>query len=289
MLALGATGTATVAAAAGVGAYGLYHRVLPKDVEIGYALGLGGDPVPMPTDPAGPVHQATFRSQFRPGVDERWAWSAPPGMDPTGLPVVVVLHGWTDNHMFAFDKLGIQHYQARLVTQGHQPFVVASLDGETFYWHKRADGVDWARLVSDGLLGELRRIGADTSRLGLWGWSMGGYGALRLAAEELHHKVKAVGSASTAIYTDWDHCPQVEAFDSPADYAANNLNDKLHRLIDVPIHLACGWNDDYWVMSRWLRDHLQPTPPTLFRPGDHAPNFWRRALQEQLPFIVDRL
>lgn len=277
-----------MAGAAAVGA-GVWERKLPGRHRIGYWVGLDGDPVPMPTDPPGQVSFATFRSDARPGVDEPYAVSLPTGQQMKGLPVVVCLHGYGDDHRFAFTDLGFDRFQNRVVSEGHQPFALVTLDGEHSYWHKRADGVDWARLVSDGLVPELTRLGLDTSRLALMGWSMGGYGALRLAAEELQGKVKAVASMATAIYEDFEHCPHPDAFDDEADYEANNLNDRIGRLKGLPIHLACGVNDFYIDANQWLEDNLEPTPETLFVKGDHEPDFWRRAAPVQMRFLADRL
>lgn len=288
-------GAGTVAAA-GTGAlgYGVWSWRLPGRLWLGYRLQLDGSPEPVPTDPAGPVHEASFESSFRPGTPEPWAWAAPltatgEEMSPKGLPVVIVLHGWSDDHRAAFDQLAAHRYAARLANEGSQPMVVASLDGGLSYWHKRSDA-EWARLVSDGLVPELERLGCDTSRIALMGWSMGGYGVLRLAAEELRGKVRAVASMSTAIYSHWTTGLQGSAFEDEADYAANNLNDKVGQLQGLPTHLACGVNDPYIPMSKWLADQLDPaTTQTMWRRGDHSFNFWRHAAPVQLKFIADRI
>lgn len=269
-------------------AWGIATDRLPGRVQLGYKLQLDGGEVPLPTGPAGELTTDSFTSTFRPGAPEPYALSLPPGHRAEGLPVVVVLHGWGDDHRFCFDQVGMGVAQARMVADGATPFALVSLDGDHSYWHRRADGVDWARLVSDGLLDELDRLGLDTSRLGLLGWSMGGYGALRLAAEELHGRVRAVGSMATAIYPDWAHAPQGDAFDDEADYAANNLNDKLDRIRGLPVHLACGLNDHYIHVNRWLADEL-PATQTMFQLGDHTVRFWRKASPAQLRFIADRL
>ncbi|GAA1388515.1 hypothetical protein [Luteococcus peritonei] len=284
---LGLGAGACLAGGAGVG-YGIVTDRLPGRVEIGYKLQLDGGEVPRPEGPTGRMVTGSFRSEHRPGVPEPYAVSLPPGHEAKGLPVVVVLHGWGDDHRFCFEQVGMDVMQAAMVADGAQPYALASLDGEHSYWHRRADGVDWARLVSEGLLGELGRLGLDTARLGLIGWSMGGYGALRLAAEELHGAVRAVGSMATAIYADWDDAPQKYAFDDEADYAANNLNDKLDRLQGLPVHLACGINDHYITRSRWLADQIHPEQ-TMFQLGDHTVRFWRKASPDQLRFIADRL
>ncbi len=276
----------------GLGAlgYGIESDVLPGKRRIGGVIGLDGDPEPMPTDPAGEVVvPAPFTSPFRPGTPEPWAYSLPPGQSITGLPVIIVLHGWGDDHRFCFDKLGMQHYQARVVAEGHQPFALASLDGEHNFWHPHPTGPNWARLVSDGLVGELAKAGADTSRIGFVGWSMGGYGALRLAAEEMHGRVKAVGAMSVALYRSLADCPHEGAFDNEADYQANKLIDRLDRLDGLPVHLACGVNDKYIEIDQWLAGQLSPTPQTMWRKGDHAPDFWRLAAPVQLRFVADHL
>lgn len=285
---LGLGAGAAVLGGAGLAA-GVATDRLPGRVKIGYKLQLDGSPVARPEGPAGPVTSHTFSSEHRPGVDEPWALSLPPDTPAKGLPVVVVLHGWGDDHAFCFDQIGMGVLQARVVADGGQPFALASLDGEESYWHRRANGVDWARLVSEGLLGELDTMGLDTSRLGLIGWSMGGYGALRLAAEELHGKVKAVASMATAIYPAWGQSPHATAFDDEADYNRNNLNDKIPQLAGLPVHLACGMNDHYIRINRWLAEQLDPEPQTMFQLGDHTANFWRKAAGPQLRFLADRL
>lgn len=282
-----AGGTVAALGAAGVG---VERGLLPGRQRVGSLLGADGDPVPMPTDPAGGVVEgAPFASRWRPGTPEPWAWSTPPGLSPTGLPVVVVLHGWGDDHRFCFDRLGMHRFQARVVAEGHQPFVLASLDGERNFWHPHHSGPDWARLVAEGLLGELGRLGADTTRLGFVGWSMGGYGALRLAADELHGRVRAVGTMSTALYQRLADCPHEGAFDDEADFRANRLVDRLDRLRGLPVHVACGVNDRYLRINQWLAGQLDPGTQVMWRRGNHTPDLWRLAAPVQLRFVADHL
>ncbi|MDN5564324.1 MAG: hypothetical protein L0G49_11230 [Luteococcus sp.] len=283
----GLTAGAAAFGGAGVGV-GVWARLLPGRQRIGETIGLDGGPVPMPTEEPSAVTYGNFRSPHRPGVDEAWALSVPAGIPAKGLPVIIVLHGYGDSHAVPFTRVGYQNFQTRCVAEGAQPFALASLDGEHSYWHKRADGVDWARLVSDGLVGELDKLGLDTSSLGLMGWSMGGYGCLRLAADELHGRVKAVASVATATYEKYEDCPHPDAFDSKADHDANTLNTRIGQLQGLPLHLACGVNDFYYERNQWLAEQLHPEQ-TLFVKGAHDFDFWRRAASVQMRFVADRL
>ena len=82
---------------------------------------------------------------------------------------------------------------------------VASIDGGNYYWHARrsestgADNIspdtppcDTGAMVMDDFIPLLGSIGLDRSRVGFLGWSMGGYGALLLAATMGPTKVAAV-------------------------------------------------------------------------------------------------
>ena len=89
-------------------------------------------------------------------------------------------------------------------------FAVASID-------------DWQLGRPPGtLLPYLTRNGMDTAKIGLMGWSAGGAGALRLAAELGPEQVGAVVAASHTV----------SAAQAP-----------LRELVDIPVWLGCGDRD----------------------------------------------
>ncbi|MEP6798810.1 MAG: alpha/beta hydrolase-fold protein, partial [Lapillicoccus sp.] len=136
------------------------------------------------------VEEGSFRSAARGGVDTAYAISRPPDLPAgTGLPVVVVLHGKGGSWRDAFTALDLQQ-----VPRTPTPYAVVSVDGGGSYWHRRRDGEDAGAMVATELLPRLTDHGLDPSRLALMGWSMGGYGALLLAATLLRGKVRAVAT-----------------------------------------------------------------------------------------------
>ena len=94
---------------------------------------------------------------------------------------MVCLHGLGGDHTTPVAQLGIDRFLAAAVADGVPRFAVATVDGGTTYWHPRPTGEDAGAMVLDELLPMLRAQGLRTHRLAFQGWSMGGYGALRLA------------------------------------------------------------------------------------------------------------
>ena len=67
-----------------------------------------------------------------------------------------------------------------------------------------ADGTDGGAMILDEFLPMLAndpRLNLSTDRIGLFGWSMGGYGALRLASMLGAPRVAAVAVSSPAMLT----------------------------------------------------------------------------------------
>ena len=164
----------------------------------------------------------SFVSQRRLGVRCGWSIGYPPG-GQRNLPVLVVLHGKGGNHASAFgNDLGLQYYLAQQVAAGKRPFAIASVDGGDSYWHHRRSGEDAGAMVTDELLPILHDHGLSTSRIGLLGWSMGGYGALLLAGRLGADRVSVCVAESPALWLHpGDTAPG--AFDDPADYQANTV------------------------------------------------------------------
>src|SRR3954447_10669133 len=112
---------------------------------------------------------------------------------------MVCLHGLGGDHTTAVDELGIDRFLVAAVDAGVRPFAVATADGGTTYWHPRPNGEDAGAMVVDELLPLLAAHGLDTTRLAFQSWSMGGYGALRLAGVVGSGRVRAVAALSAAL------------------------------------------------------------------------------------------
>jgi len=278
----GAGGLAALAAGGGA-AYGLVEAdVLPGRIRLDRALGRCGD---QPRTPAGvaTVRTGRYRSRAR-RTEVGWSLVRPQGRRLAGLPVVVVLHGLGGDHASAVTDLALPQYL------GRSPFALLTVDGGGTYWHRRANGDDPLRMITDELLPRLRRLGLRTDRIGLYGYSMGGYGAL-LAAERLGpDRVAAVAAASPAVFPTYDAArgANADAFDDAADFHRNDVLRGLPRLRDVPSWVGCGHSDVFADITETIRRRLPNTVGGLSE-GCHDTAYWRRELPGVLQFLETQL
>jgi S-formylglutathione hydrolase FrmB len=220
------------------------------------------------------------------GRQTGWSIAFPPG-NRAALPVLVVLHGRSANHRDAFGaSLHLDRYLARAVRGGAAPFAIASVGGDHSYWHPRRDS-DAAGMVVDEFLPLLGRHGLDVSRIGLLGWSMGGYGALYLASV-LRHRVAVAVAESPAL---WHTAAQsaAGAFDDADDFEAHSIWRRLDRLHGIPLRVDCGSSDGFAPVTRDLRAALTPTPAGGLEPGGHDAAYWRSQAPAQLAFVATYL
>src|SRR5438270_4022438 len=187
------------------------------------------NPAPQPTYSippvkAGGIVTGAFNSNARKGRRVRWAVPYPPGATTDQqLPVALVLHGRSDNFADAFGSHALDRFLADAVNHGAPPFALASMDGgDHTYWHRRADGDDPQRMVLEEFLPMLGSRGLHIDRIGLSGWSMGGYGALLLTEQ-----LGSVGCAVVAVDSPalWRHAGDTApgAFDGRSDYERNDV------------------------------------------------------------------
>jgi len=224
-------GAGALAAVATCGAL-VETEVLPGRSRLRDVLGLTGPEAPIPDVEAGPMTTGVFGSAERGGVRTGWAVSYPPGnRDGDALPVLVALHGRGADHRTCFDLLGLDRFLALAVEAGVPPFAVASVDGGDRYWHERSAGDDGGAMVTEEFLPLLAGRGLRTDRLGLFGWSMGGYGALLLATET---PARAVAVSSPALWTD-PGSSSPGSFDDAADFAAHDVFDRREELQEIPL------------------------------------------------------
>ena len=149
--------------------------------------------------------------------------------------------------------LGIDRFLAASVGSGAKPFALAAVDGgPDNYWHRRTTGDDPRRMLFDEFVPLLGRQGLRASRIGLLGWSMGGYGALLAAAELGPSRVAAVVASSPALWLDpADAAPG--AFDGPDDFRSHDVFARTADLARVPLRIDCGREDPFASATRELR------------------------------------
>lgn len=215
-------GGAGVAGAAVVGGAG--YALLPDRLK--HRLGLGPDPF-IPDAPEGRVRLETVPSAAR-GRDVNLFTAVPAGHgDGRGLPVVVVLHGGSATAA-DFRGFGFGRFLTQAVRDGAAPFVLAGADGGVLRWEPDPSSDDDPQaMVVEEMPRWLSARGFDASHRALWGWSMGGYGSLRLAE----------------AYPDW---PLAVAAFSPAILAGDPVDADADALAQVPLGIWCGTSDPFY-------------------------------------------
>jgi S-formylglutathione hydrolase FrmB len=228
----------------------------------------------------------TFVSARRIGMTCGWSISYPPGSKPgDSLPVVVALHGKDADHSDMFgDHLALDRFLAAHVAAGNAPFAIAAVDAGNSFYHHRTSGEDSGAMIIYEFMPLLAAHGLDLTKLAFLGFSMGGYGSLRIAGALGPSQVKAVAAESMAIWKNPADVPP-GLFDSAADYAANTVFGRQAELRDIPVRIDCGLQDALYPEVKAYKDSLTPTPPGVFAPGIHDFTFWRSVAPAQLRFL----
>jgi S-formylglutathione hydrolase FrmB len=220
-----------------------------------------------------------------------WTISYPPDHGPGDrLPVCVVLHGYGNDHRYAFDTLRLQDAQAQFLGgQLVAPVVLASIDGGNVYWHPRSDGDNPLGMILDEYLPLLAGRHLATNAIGALGWSMGGYGALLLA--ELSPIVRAVAAESPAIWPSYAvaHDVNATAFDSVTEWQRYSVMAGSSMLARAVVRVDCGLSDPFLPASQALARVLRHPSSVDLSPGAHDPSFWAQRGPAQLRFLASRL
>lgn len=239
---------------AGVAALGgAAYAVAPARVD--RLLGLEAEPF-IPTAPEGLVRLETVFSKAR-GQDVDLFTCVPEGHgDGEGLPVVVVLHG-SSARAEDFRGFGLPRFLTQAVRDGAEPFVLAGADGGLSGWEPNLSSSDDPQaMVVEEMPAWMNQRGFDGRRRGLWGWSMGGYGALRLA--------EGFGGWARAV----------AAF-SPAVSSGDAVFADVDALSGLPLGVWCGTEDSFYDAVRELVTRLPQAPEVAgFSAGRHTRVFW---------------
>lgn len=214
-----------------------------------------------------------------------WALHYPAGTGPGDhIPVVVSLHGRGGNHRSSFDQLHLDRVVDDLHRSGGPALAVAAVDGgDHGYWHRRADGTDPGAMVAAEFVPMLRGRGLDTARLGLYGWSMGGYGALLLTGRRLL-RPGAVAASSPALFTS-AAVTAAGAFDDAADFDRNDVYAHPEWERGTPTRIDIGDKDPFVSATRDYIARSRPRPVGGVHPGAHDADFWRQWAPAQFRFL----
>jgi len=265
---------------------GIEQGVLPGRPFLQARLGLDGEDGVVPNVEPGLVETGSFVSEARGGVESGWSIIRPPGVAPTA--VVVALHALgADQTWLTSPEIGIDRYLAAHVQEGGTPFALVAADGGTSYWHPRPSGEDASRMLTDELLPNVvAERGFDTSRFGLIGWSMGGYGALRLGGLLGPERVSAVVACSPALWANPGDA-SASGFADAAEYEHYSVFDSQADLAGIPVRVDIGTGDPFY---RDVQDYVDGFPKdahvtSTFEAGGHTSGYWRRMLPAQLDFL----
>lgn len=286
-------GTLGVAALAVVGGYaGVEEGVLPGRVKLAELTGqCDVDATPPASNVS--VESGGFASSAR-KTTVGWSLATPPNSPAKDLPVVLVLHGRGGDHTTAFKDLRLHDFLAAYTASGGKPFALASVDGgDNTYWHPRRNGDDPLSMLTQEFLPLLKNRGLSTTRVGVLGWSMGGYGALLLARES-HRKtmkgldVVAAAAGSPALFGSFKSSAH-GAFDDADDFA--KYGDLSHHpdAGATPLHVSCGKDDAFTEATKRYRRNVTPTPGGGVGKGCHTDGYWRSLAAKQLAFLGARL
>jgi S-formylglutathione hydrolase FrmB len=231
----------------------------------------------------GRVVSGSFDSAHRLGV--RTGWSVIyPGQRVEPLPVLVALHGLGGTHRTWITELGIDRFLVAAVRAGVPPFAIATVDGGTTYWHPRPDGEDAGAMVVEEFLPLLAGQGLRTHRLGFHGYSMGGYGSLRLAPIIGRATVRVVAVLSAAVWRD-PSAASASGFADAQEYERYTVFGHQSDLAGIPVRLDCGTEDPFYADDEaYLAGFSRPVTAT-FEDGAHDPAYWTRMLPAQLAFV----
>jgi S-formylglutathione hydrolase FrmB len=211
----------------------------------------------------------------------------------SGRPLLLFLHGrsgdsetYTDNEPF-FEALRAQGDQA--------PIVAFPDGGKSSYWHDRADGA-WAKYLIEEVVPQVaEEFGADRRKVAVGGISMGGFGALNLAAQH-PGLFCAAGGHSPALFLSGGESA-AGAFDDAEDFDRNDVistaREDAGAFAGTPVWLDAGKRDPFVPGVAAMGEALSANGSDLtvksgWR-GGHDEEYWNAHWADYLGFYATAL
>ena len=205
-------------------------------------------------------------------------------------PLLVFLHGRGGDERSFLDYDSV--FTALRELGGRAPVIAFPDGGDASYWHDRDDG-QWGTYILDEVIpGALATSGADPDRVAVGGISMGGYGALHLAAER-PARFCAAGGHSPAL---WEEAglSAPGAFDDADDFEANDVLDAAAAgsYGAIPLWIDAGEEDPFIPGIETMAAALEAAEADLtyeIQPGGHEGAYWEQHFPEYLRFYAGEL
>jgi S-formylglutathione hydrolase FrmB len=223
----------------------------------------------------------------------------PPGAG--ARPLLVLLHGRRDPSRLSWllpEKPGPETllsdslFSALAQLGPRAPVVVLLNGGAHSYFHDRRDGAWGSMILAEAIPDAARRFGTAPGRVAIGGISMGGYGALHLAALR-PRSFCAVGAHSAALWPS-AAASAPGAFDDASDFVRNDVYRaaRAGRLDRLPVWMDEGTADPFRqadsALARVLRRRHARISYHLW-PGGHTDGYWHAHMAAYLRFYADAL
>jgi enterochelin esterase-like enzyme len=268
------------------------HGVLPGKVDLDRLEGDCSVASAFEFSDLDPVMSGTFYSKHRQRT-VGYTLAFPPGHGPgSGLPLVVMLHGFGGNHTDAL--AGMSPQQAVALKVGGSPLppmAMVTVDGGGGYWNPHP-GDDPMLMVMDELIPRCQEQGAGRPPypIGAMGISMGGYGAL-LLGEKFPDTFRSVAAISPAIWTNYQEARSANAgaYASASDFAACDVVTHASALAHTPVRVASGDDDPFHPGVEALVASLSSTAVVDISTGCHTDSFFASQEPPSLAFLGQHL
>jgi enterochelin esterase-like enzyme len=172
------------------------------------------------------------------------------------------------------------------------PVVVLLNGGAHSYYHDRNDGAWGSMILDEAIPDAARRFGTPAGRVAIGGISMGGFGAIHLAAVA-PRRFCAVGGHSAALWESPAQTPP-GAFDNAADFARNDVFAAIGRGRFDGLRVWPNGGDQDWFrradreFARRL-GHRGVAVAYHVWPGHHDRAYWRAHMAAYLRFYAHAL
>ena len=264
VVAVAAGGLGAVAATSGPGEQALRR--------LGVTQPDDGPPGVIPAAPEGQVRLEQVESRAR-SRTVGFFTAAPAGHgDGDGLPVCFVLHGASATTA-DYQRFGFGRFLTAAVEAGVPPFVLAGADGGRTSWEGSGPGDEPQLMLREELPRWCADRGFDVTRTAAYGWSMGGFGALRTAQlwglGDGRDQLRAVAALSPALR-------------SSADPVIANAE----RLDGRRTGLWVGLSDSFLEPVQQLAGAIDGGPAIAsFEKGRHTRDYWNRVTPDAFAFV----